>query len=163
MYKLHTVMSKYDEISQELKDFLKANDYVLEEYSPSELIINENPNVIVLDELKESYLESLKIQFNQFIENAVLDTDLGFKINANMRAALDIDGLIETTNDVVNFCDANNVFHEVSLNDLKKMKHDILVYHQKLYQKKWQIRDMINNASTNNEVMNIMIDFNGVK
>ena len=57
------------------------------------------------------------------------------------------------------FCAADNTFHEVTLEQLKTMKMEVIQYGQELYQKKWTYREQINNAQSKEELDKIEIKF----
>ena len=110
----------------------------------------------------EKYSE-LNSQFSQAEDSGVIDSSVGFTIDATERSKRDIDGLIDlleaTKTETVSFCAADNTFHEVTLDDLKTMKLEVIKYGQELYQKKWAYREMINNATSKKELDNININF----
>ena len=110
----------------------------------------------------EKYSE-LNSQFNQAENNGVIDSSVGFKIDATEKSSRDINGLIDsleyTKEEKVMFCAADNSFHEVTLEQLKTMKIEVIQYGQQLYQKKWTYREQINQAQTKEDLDKIEIKF----
>lgn len=96
-------------------------------------------------------------------EIGVIQSSLGFPVDANKRANRDVSGLISqmemTGLDKTQFCDANNDFHEVTLDNLKTMKLELIQYAQSLYATKWQLRASIEAAKTVDELRAIDIKF----
>ncbi len=50
--------------------------------------------------------------------------------------------------------------HNVTLNQLKQLKLEMIQYGENLYRRKWSLEDLINNAQTLEELNNIDINFN---
>ena len=117
------------------------------------------------EELKLDKLNELESSFLTAEKSGVVKSSLGFDIDATERSNRDINGLIdvlESSSDESKstmFCAADNSFHEVTLDDLKTMKLEVIKYGQELYQKKWTYREMINNATSKKELDNININF----
>jgi hypothetical protein len=90
-------------------------------------------------------------------------SSLGFPIDAGETANRDINGLITVmeitglTN--TQFCDANNEFHVVSLEDCKTMLLEIIQNAQALYQQKWAYRDAIATIEDVKELSDLTIEF----
>lgn len=60
------------------------------------------------------------------------------------------------------FMDANNVGHQVSLDQLKALQLEIIRAGQAAYQEKWKLRDAIEKAKTKEELEKIVIAFHPV-
>ena len=89
-------------------------------------------------------LTQLSDLFEQAKLNAHVRSSLGFEINANQTANENITGLLVTIGDgTTQFCDYNNVFHEVNKADLETMQTEIIQNAQYLYQQKWSYRTQI--------------------
>lgn len=89
-------------------------------------------------------LNQLSDLFEQAKLNARVRTSLGFEIDANQTANENITGLLVTIGDgTTQFCDYNNVFHEVNKTDLETMQTEIIQNAQYLYQQKWSYRTQI--------------------
>ena len=128
------------------------------------------PNIHTPSEIKEHFLQSQEAKFVSLKEaffsaenTGVVNSSLGFPIDANERANRDVSGLISqmemTSIDTTQFCDANNDFHEVTLDNLKTMQLELIQYAQSLYATKWQFRATIEAASTVDELNAIDIKF----
>lgn len=89
-------------------------------------------------------LTTLNTEFKQAKTDAHLTSSLGFEIDANQTANENITGLLVTIgNGTTQFCDYNNVFHEVNKADLETMQTEIIQNAQYLYQQKWSYRTQI--------------------
>ena len=89
-------------------------------------------------------LTTLNTEFEQAKTDAHLTSSLGFEIDANQTANENITGLLVTIgNGTTQFCDYNNVFHEVNKADLETMQTEIIQNAQYLYQQKWSYRTQI--------------------
>ena len=108
-------------------------------------------------------LGELSQKHHEAEEIGVIQSSLGFPIDANERANRDVSGLISqmemTSVDKTQFCDANNDFHEVTLDNLKTMQLELIQYAQSLYATKWQLRAAIEAAKTVDELNAIDIKF----
>lgn len=129
-----------------------------------EIVRTEEEEKAYLDKLKKNKLNELESSFLTAEKSGVVKSSLGFDIDATERSNRDINGLIdvlESSDEVKStmFCAADNSFHEVTLDDLKTMKLEVIKYGQELYQKKWTYREMINNATSKKELDNININF----
>ena len=93
----------------------------------------------------------------------ILQSSVGFEIDANERANRDLEGLIVSMEaggvGSTTFCDAANCFHEVSLDQLKTMRLEVIAYGQQLYARKWQLRMAIEHAQTIDDLEAVIIDF----
>lgn len=130
---------------------------LLEEQRKAEEEYNSVENV------RARKLNELNSLFVQAETNGTIDSSIGFKIDATERSSRDINGLIDsleyTKEEKVMFCAADNTFHEVTLEQLKTMKMEVIQYGQELYQKKWTYREQINNAQSKEELDKIEIKF----
>ena len=130
---------------------------ILEEQRKAEEEYNSVENV------RARKLNELNSLFEQAETNGTLESSVGFTIDATERSSRDINGLIDsleyTKEEKVMFCAADNTFHEVTLEQLKTMKMEVIQYGQELYQKKWTYREQINNAQSKEELDKIEIKF----
>lgn len=96
----------------------------------------ENRQARALTQLNEGFETTKQI--------AHIKSSLGFTIDANQTANENITGLLVTIGDgTTQFCDYNNVFHEVDKADLETMQTEIIQNAQYLYQQKWSYRTQI--------------------
>ena len=119
---------------------------------------------MTLDEMKTILLTELNSKFLNAENSGVIDSSVGFKIDATERSLRDISGLITSMSsrslENVLFCAADNTFHEVTLDQLKQMQLEVIEYGQNLYQQKWNLREEIQKASSIDEIQKIDLSFN---
>lgn len=142
----------WDSEPREMKDLGPLpNDYMLT--APSK----------PLEEVRTNKLSKLDGLWKTAEETGVLQSSLGFPVDINTRANRDIAGLISqmemTSIAKTQFCDANNAFHEVTLDNLKVLQLELIQYAQSLYATKWQLRASIEAAKTVDELNAIDIKF----
>lgn len=108
-------------------------------------------------------LELLKVEHANAEKVGIVHSSLGFPVDANDRANRDVSGLISqmemTSVSTTQFCDANNDFHEVTLDNLKTLQLELTQYAQSLYATKWQLRSAIEAATSVDELNAIEIKF----
>ena len=111
---------------------------------------------IALEEARAAKLAEINAAFEHAGATGHVMSALGFEINANERANRDTEGLITVLTATgapgTLFCDYNNVMREVSLDDLKTIRLEIIAHGQALYAKKWLLREAANAAQTVAEV-----------
>lgn len=120
-----------------------------------------------IEELKNAKLTQLDSAFLQWYEtDAVVTSSLGFVVDSDSRAMMDVNGLVTTleaqpaeTRATVAFMDANNEPHLLSLEQLKTVQVEIIQNGQSAYQQKWSLRTAIEQASTKEELDAIEIKF----
>lgn len=87
----------------------------------------------------------------------------GVAYDCNDRANRDVAGLIAsmeaTSAETVQFCAADNSFHELTLADLKSLQLLVIGHAQALYARKWELRAAIESASTFSELGAVRISF----
>ena len=96
-------------------------------------------------------------------------SSLGFEADSDSRAMQDVTGLVTAaeaqatfSDSGLIFMDANNVGHQVSLDQLKALQLEIIQAGQAAYQEKWKLRDAIEKAKTKEELEKIVIAFHPV-
>ena len=123
-------------------------------------VLEENKSLFFL---KNAKLELLSRDFNSIQDSAYITSSLGFRANAGQRAYRDIDGLItqmsEEQLESVDFRDYDNVFQQVTFEELKILKLEIIKNGQHLYLQKWNIEQAINEAESEETLHNISIKF----
>ena len=116
-----------------------------------------------LDELKSEKLAELTAITSKF-SNQLVNTDmvinssLGFRVNADPKSIDNIDSLISIGDEITQFMDYDNELHELSVDDLKVIKLEIQKNGCNLYKQKWDMRSRILNAKTLDE-LNFEIKF----
>lgn len=116
-----------------------------------------------LAELRKEKLAALNSAFSSVESGAWVMSSLGFKADANKTANTNVEGLIKSMTalgtETTQFCDYNNVFHAVTLDDLQTLQIEVIQNGQSLYAQKWAYRDAINAAKDKDELEAVDIHF----
>ena len=117
-----------------------------------------------LDELKSeklSELTSITSKFdNQLVNNEIIiNSSLGFKVNADLRSQNNLRGLIAVGIEPVNFVTADNSVQSLTLEQLNVLLNECAQNVQHLYLLKWQYREQIEQAKTVEELNAIKFKF----
>ena len=114
--------------------------------------IHNTPEPVLpsIDQVKENKQLDLNNVFDTASKNAHLMSSLGFEINADEIANRNIEGLalVMSDTETTMFCDYNNEFHTLTKQQLENLRKEIVYNSQRLYQKKWLLREQINAATT---------------
>ena len=115
---------------------------------------------VSLDEARAAKLAEISAAFEQAGRTAHVRSSLGFEIDANERANRDVEGLITVLTATgapgTMFCDYNNVMREVTLEQLKTLRLEIIAHGQALYAKKWLLREAVGAAQTLAEIQAVV-------
>lgn len=122
----------------------------------------EEPHTPSFEEIKAQKLAKLSSLSSEFekTENKemVVQSSLGFRINADPKAKRNIDTLIEL--EVSTFRDYDNEIHlDMTTDDLKIIKREISINAVNLYNQKWKMETEINSLESVEEVENYQIVF----
>lgn len=102
-------------------------------------------------------LTQLNEMFDRAANSAYVKSSLGFTADANSTANENVNGLLITIDDgTVQFCDYNNEFHELNKSDLETLRSEIIENGQSLYAQKWQYRTALEQATTNDQLSQII-------
>lgn len=116
-----------------------------------------------IEELRTAKLADLNSAFADVESGAWVVSSLGFKADANTTANTNIDGLIKSMSslgtETTQFCDYDNVFRTVTLDDLKTLQLEVIQNGQSLYAQKWAYRDAINVAADKTALDAVQIKF----
>ena len=117
-----------------------------------------------LDELKSeklSELTAITSKFdNQLVNNEmVINSSLGFSINADLRSQNNLRGLIAVGVEPVNFVTADNSVKSLTLEQLNTLLNECTQNVQHLYLLKWQYREQIEQVQTVEELNKIVFKF----
>lgn len=119
-----------------------------------------------LETVRTEKLSSLASAFASAEANGHLTSACGFEIDATERANRDVSGLITSLEaagaSTTTFCDYTNAFRQVTIENLKTMRLEIIAYGQALYARKWSLRTAINGAQTKEDLDAIEISFDAV-
>lgn len=165
MYEIGQIFTD-DEEYTERANFCNENGYYIEEIEPLEdgtrqFTIKE-PTKPSLEEIKAQKLAKLSSLSSELekTENKemVVQSSLGFRINADPKAKRNIDTLIEL--EVTTFRDYDNEIHlDMTTDDLKTIKREISMNAVNLYNQKWKMEVEINSLESVEEVENYQIVF----
>lgn len=123
--------------------------------------IKEIP-AISLKDLKSTKLKEVENKYLEWRENkAVVISSLGFTADSDERANTDVIGLITTfgDNESVMFRDADNQYHQLTLEQLKTLQKEIIQNGQYSYQQKWGFESQINSAESEEDLNAISIKY----
>lgn len=101
----------------------------------------------MLELIRENKINELKKKFSERFNTLVIESSIGFPIDANEKASINVRGLLETMENTVYFCDADNNFHEVTKENVETILKEIIEAQQSLYQIKWNLRNQIQEES----------------
>lgn len=116
-----------------------------------------------IEELRKAKLDALNSAFAMVESDAWVQSSLGFKADANTTANTNIDGLIKSMtamgSETTLFCDYDNVFRTVTLDNLKTLQLEVIQNGQSLYAQKWAMREAINAATDSKGLDAVKIEF----
>lgn len=146
----------YKSIGMELLDVEQAYDgsYYLKGYVPTKSLSE-------LKSEKLSELTAITSKFdNQLVNNEmIINSSLGFSINADLRSQNNLRGLIAIGIEPVNFVIADNSVKSLTLEQLNVLLSECAQNGQHLYLLKWQYREQIEQAQTAEELNAIEFNF----
>ena len=116
-----------------------------------------------LAEAKAGRLADLADAFERSQQEGHFASSLGFEVDGTERANRDVQGLLtlmEATGATEKlFCDYGNVMRLVTLDQLKILQLELIVYGQMLYARKWELRAAIEAAENADAVAAVEINF----
>lgn len=126
-----------------------------------------------IDELKAYKLSELEAVFLEYrnAKTTYANSTLGFKVNANSTAYMDVDGLIgilhsrKTAGEeapTVTFMDFDNVPHDLTEEQLTTIKNEISMNGSRAYGVKWAYREQVANAQSKEELDALTFNFDPV-
>lgn len=123
-----------------------------------------------VEEVRSEKLAQLDSAFSSwYSDGATMVSSLGFEADSDSRAMQDVTGLVTAaeaqatfSDSGLTFMDANNVGHQVNLEQLKTLQLEIIASGNAAYQEKWKLRDAIEKAKTKEELEGIEIAFHPV-
>ena len=117
----------------------------------------------LLPQARAVKLDELRLAFDAACQNATVATAGGWIADADETAYRNVQGLLITMQNngiaTVQFCDADNAFHEVTQKELEELQQAIITKGQELYAIKWKYRTAIEQAATEDELAAIRIEF----
>ena len=153
-------------------DFYKTHGFVRKDVEQSEVdgqwyLSSKCPHYTEeekLEKVKANKLAELTAITSKF-DNQLVNTDmiinssLGFSINADLRSQNNLRGLIAVGVEPVNFVTADNSVQSLILEQLNVLLKESIENGKKLYETKWKYRDMILNSSSVEELNAIEFKF----
>ena len=127
-------------------------------------------NKVEYSEVEESIFPSrfskktrVKKEFQNWLKNATLESSLGFKVDAGTNARNSIEDLIVSLadGDTISFRDANNEYHDLDLVQLNTLKTEIARNNIYAHEQKWKLDEMVNKATTIEELRKIRVRYVG--
>lgn len=126
-----------------------------------------------IEDLKQKALLKLESSYLSYRESKTTWalSSLGFKVNANSTAYMDVDGLVGilktqrasgVEDATVAFMDFDNVPHDLTEEQLSTIKNEIALNGTRAYGVKWTLREQINAAQSNEDLDAIVINFDPV-
>ena len=156
----------------EAAGWCNENGHYIEEIEKTEdgdrqFIIRKVPEPS-LDEIRSHKLQELHSKFDSWYNGeAIVYSSLGFTADSDSRAKADVDGLIEvmecTGAEASLFRDADNELHQLTLDNLKTLRLEIIQNGQFAYQTKWTLETQIKALETRADIEAVNIVFSGMK
>lgn len=121
-----------------------------------------------LEEVKEMQFSTLSDSFEKWMESSETSfmSSLGIEVNANTTAKRNVDSLITELEFAgeksIDFMCFDNKTVKLTLDQLKILQIELIVYGKEMYKKKWEYRSKIENAKNMAEALNIVFDFSTV-
>ena len=116
-----------------------------------------------LETVRKNRLAELNAAFETALRNAHCLSSAGFDIDADGMADRNVAGLIASMEangqNTARFRGYDNTFHEVTLEQLKTIRLEILAHLQAIYTRKWTLRDTIAAAKTVGALETIELSF----
>ena len=120
----------------------------------------------VLDSERELTLQKLSLAFEKKLTASTVESSFGFTVDADIQALINVQQLQfvmdQEGQETVEFCDAENVLHTITLADLDTIEREIAPVALKLRVWKFATRARINMATTVEEVEEIEAELNEI-
>lgn len=91
---------------------------------------------------------------NELVNNdMVINSSLGFKVNADLRSQNNLRGLIDfmTDTETASYIDYNNKAHDLSKSQLETLLKELVLNGSNLYKQKWNYSKQIENATNSDD------------
>ena len=165
-YKLNDIFTNDNEYSKRAQ-WCNEHGYFIQEIEPLNNVRRFQicmPAEKTLEELKAdklSELASITSHFDNQLVNAdmIINSSLGFKVNADLRSQNNLRGLIAVGVEPVNFLAADNSVQSLTLEQLNVLLNECALNGQSLYLQKWEYKAQIENAQTKEELEAIELKF----
>lgn len=152
------IHKELDDLYKEIEIYAKAN--------PGK-VTNKQPYILDLDDIKNSKLSYLNNSFEDYRNSstkAYLTSSLGYKINANETAVINLLSIIfklagRPKGSTEKFCIYDNTFRDITLNDAITLFYEVSQNGTGVYGQKWLYRQAINDATDKADVDAINVNF----
>ena len=144
--------------------FLDDSHYIEKNETEKTLTFKAYSDSELLDKAKAEKLAELTAitsKFdNQLVNNEmVINSSLGFKVNADLRSQNNLRGLIAVGVEPVNFVTADNSVKSLTLEQLNVLLNECALNGQSLYLQKWGYKAQINACTTKEDLAAITFEF----
>lgn len=120
----------------------------------------------VLESERDITLQKLSRAFEKKLAESTVESSLGFRIDADIQALINVQQLRfvmeQDGRESVEFCDAENVLHTITLADVETLEKEIAPVAINLRAWKFETRARINEATTLEEVEEIEAELNEI-
>ena len=120
----------------------------------------------ILESERELTLQKLSLAFEKKLTASTVESSLGFTVDADIQALINVQQLRfvmdQEGQETVEFCDAENVLHTITLADVETLEKEIAPVALKLRVWKFATRARINMATTVEEVEEIEAELNEI-
>ena len=170
----HESQTAHDQEMRALVQKLGNEDgYRIQRGTDQSWFVEEIP-LPTVEELKATKLSELESSFLSYRESKKTWTQssLGFKVNANSTAYMDVDGLVGILSAqrsagfedaTVAFMDFEKIPHDLTEAQLLTIKNEIAMNGTRAYGLKWTLREQINAAQSGEELDAVIINFDPVE
>lgn len=120
----------------------------------------------VLDSERELTLQKLSLAFEKKLTASTVESSLGFTVDADIQALINVQQIQfvmdQEGQETIEFCDADNVLHPITLANVETLEKEIAPVALKLRVWKFATRARINMATTVEEVEEIEAELNEI-
>lgn len=140
-------------------NYQSESRYIAELGKLPENVLFERP-VKTLEEAKAEKLEEI-IQYTAQEEAAgYVNSSLGFKANATRKSKEDVGGILQSMENskasIIMFRDYDNLFHALTLEQVKILQVEIINNGLQIYQHKWDLQALVENGKTIAEIEGVL-------
>lgn len=145
-----------------VEEFAEVDAYA-KEHPDDVTIINRSPIEISLEELKTEKLEEISSSFNHMIKGHITTTQ-GYNMQFTPEDSIKMQGaitILEETGATTGYLTQYNdiTIRNVPLDIMKDVMKQMMMAYLRCHDKKQTLRELVNNASSKEELDNITIDW----
>ena len=112
-----------------------------------------------IETVKQNKKKELKEIFTKQMSSLCIKSSLGFYVDADTIALMNIRNLIDSYVSEIEFRDAKNNFNTINLDALNTLKSEVIESQQNLYQKKWEYEKQISELNSVEELNKLRFKF----